>query len=352
MWVFCVARLVPAARPWRREPCHRPLGLPPGRRLLLQGAQARHGGGHSHSGGAGGHLGLLGATGVVHKGPGMAAVRCGGRQGRQKRGSNHDELRRVSCPPLNVTRPAPSQGAHSRIQQQPGGRQGRRGASWVSARALGESTAAAAAASSLWRAPEALPIAAFTRPLAALSAPGAWAAPEQHSQFPVRSPRLPQAPWRTPRTAPYAARSWMSPTGPFSTANAGVSLHRRRPSGGSAATRRSQAARSVCPAIAPAPPAPRASTALCTQLPRRSSSVERAQPPPVLVRRRPTDRPPLAPFPPPLLFFALPADQMCLWCYHHILEEATKASLAARCPNCRAQYDEEKVQMQHIDAEQ
>ncbi|EFN58458.1 hypothetical protein CHLNCDRAFT_20051, partial [Chlorella variabilis] len=44
--------------------------------------------------------------------------------------------------------------------------------------------------------------------------------------------------------------------------------------------------------------------------------------------------------------------QMCLWCYHHILEEAAKASLAARCPNCRSEYDEEKIQMQHIDAEQ
>lgn len=46
------------------------------------------------------------------------------------------------------------------------------------------------------------------------------------------------------------------------------------------------------------------------------------------------------------------ADQMCLWCYHHILEEAAKASLDARCPNCRSSYDEEKIQMQHIDAEQ
>lgn len=51
---------------------------------------------------------------------------------------------------------------------------------------------------------------------------------------------------------------------------------------------------------------------------------------------------------PPLLL----ADQMCLWCYHHILEEAAKASLPARCPNCRSEYDEEKIQMQHIDAEQ
>ncbi len=45
------------------------------------------------------------------------------------------------------------------------------------------------------------------------------------------------------------------------------------------------------------------------------------------------------------------ADQMCLWCYHHILEEAAKESLSARCPNCRSVYDQEKITMQHIDAE-
>lgn len=61
----------------------------------------------------------------------------------------------------------------------------------------------------------------------------------------------------------------------------------------------------------------------------------------------PPQRPALCPLP-----AGAPADQMCLWCYHHILEEAAKASLAARCPNCRAEYDEEKIQMQHIDAEQ
>eukprot|EP00887_Chlorella_sp_A99_P001407 scaffold8.g1407.t1 len=44
--------------------------------------------------------------------------------------------------------------------------------------------------------------------------------------------------------------------------------------------------------------------------------------------------------------------QMCLWCYHHILEEASKENLPARCPNCRAEYDQEKITMQHIDAEQ
>ena len=43
---------------------------------------------------------------------------------------------------------------------------------------------------------------------------------------------------------------------------------------------------------------------------------------------------------------------MCLWCYHHILEEAAKESLPARCPNCRAEYDQEKIRISHIDAEQ
>ena len=46
------------------------------------------------------------------------------------------------------------------------------------------------------------------------------------------------------------------------------------------------------------------------------------------------------------------ADQMCLFCYNQILDEAAKASLAAKCPNCRSEYDEEKIKMQHIDAEQ
>lgn len=43
---------------------------------------------------------------------------------------------------------------------------------------------------------------------------------------------------------------------------------------------------------------------------------------------------------------------MCLFCYNQILDEAAKASLAAKCPNCRSSYDEEKIKMQHIDAEQ
>lgn len=62
--------------------------------------------------------------------------------------------------------------------------------------------------------------------------------------------------------------------------------------------------------------------------------------------------PPARPAPPCHITDFHTADQMCLWCYHHILEEAAKASLDARCPNCRSSYDEEKIQMQHIDAEQ
>lgn len=39
----------------------------------------------------------------------------------------------------------------------------------------------------------------------------------------------------------------------------------------------------------------------------------------------------------------------CLWCYHQILEEAQKDSLPARCPNCRSEYDQNKISMQHIE---
>jgi hypothetical protein len=37
----------------------------------------------------------------------------------------------------------------------------------------------------------------------------------------------------------------------------------------------------------------------------------------------------------------------CLWCYHQILEEAVKDNLTpARCPNCRSEYDQNKISMQ------
>eukprot|EP00890_Picochlorum_soloecismus_P000031 jgi/Picsp_1/1028/NSC_04512-R1_ccr4-not transcription complex subunit len=42
----------------------------------------------------------------------------------------------------------------------------------------------------------------------------------------------------------------------------------------------------------------------------------------------------------------------CLWCYHQILEEALKDSLVAKCPNCRSEYDQNKISMQHIDNDQ
>ena len=35
--------------------------------------------------------------------------------------------------------------------------------------------------------------------------------------------------------------------------------------------------------------------------------------------------------------------------YHQILEEAQKDSLPARCPNCRSEYDQNKISMQHIE---
>uniref|UniRef100_A0A061SJX7 CCR4-NOT transcription complex subunit 4 n=1 Tax=Tetraselmis sp. GSL018 TaxID=582737 RepID=A0A061SJX7_9CHLO len=34
---------------------------------------------------------------------------------------------------------------------------------------------------------------------------------------------------------------------------------------------------------------------------------------------------------------------MCLWCWHHIMEDAAKENLPGRCPNCREPYDKEKI---------
>lgn len=35
--------------------------------------------------------------------------------------------------------------------------------------------------------------------------------------------------------------------------------------------------------------------------------------------------------------------QICLWCWHHIMEMAKKDSLEGRCPACRSPYDKEKI---------
>ncbi len=40
---------------------------------------------------------------------------------------------------------------------------------------------------------------------------------------------------------------------------------------------------------------------------------------------------------------------MCLWCYHRLQEQANKENLPAKCPNCRSEYDQDKIKMQQID---
>ncbi len=41
--------------------------------------------------------------------------------------------------------------------------------------------------------------------------------------------------------------------------------------------------------------------------------------------------------------------QPCLWCFHQILETAANDSLPGRCPNCRSEYDKNKVTMSNVD---
>jgi len=42
---------------------------------------------------------------------------------------------------------------------------------------------------------------------------------------------------------------------------------------------------------------------------------------------------------------------MCLWCWHQIVENAAKDSLKARCPNCRSEYDKERITNATVDPE-
>jgi CCR4-NOT transcription complex subunit 4 len=42
---------------------------------------------------------------------------------------------------------------------------------------------------------------------------------------------------------------------------------------------------------------------------------------------------------------------MCLWCWHQIMENAAKDSLPARCPNCRSEYDKERITNATVDPE-
>jgi len=41
--------------------------------------------------------------------------------------------------------------------------------------------------------------------------------------------------------------------------------------------------------------------------------------------------------------------RMCLWCWNQLMETAGKENLPGRCPNCRAEYDKEKITMSALD---
>ena len=43
---------------------------------------------------------------------------------------------------------------------------------------------------------------------------------------------------------------------------------------------------------------------------------------------------------------------VCLWCFRRICEDAAKDDTPARCPNCRAVYDQERIRRQQLDPEQ
>jgi hypothetical protein len=40
---------------------------------------------------------------------------------------------------------------------------------------------------------------------------------------------------------------------------------------------------------------------------------------------------------------------MCLWCWNQLMETAGKENLPGRCPNCRTEYDKEKITMAQLD---
>ena len=41
--------------------------------------------------------------------------------------------------------------------------------------------------------------------------------------------------------------------------------------------------------------------------------------------------------------------QLCLWCWHHLMETAAKDNAVGRCPNCRTPYDPERITMEKVD---
>jgi hypothetical protein len=44
--------------------------------------------------------------------------------------------------------------------------------------------------------------------------------------------------------------------------------------------------------------------------------------------------------------------KMCLWCWNQLMETAGKENLPGKCPNCRTEYDKEKITMAQLDPEE
>lgn len=41
--------------------------------------------------------------------------------------------------------------------------------------------------------------------------------------------------------------------------------------------------------------------------------------------------------------FLLIVEQICVWCWHHIIDMAEKDDSEGRCPACRTPYDKERI---------
>lgn len=43
--------------------------------------------------------------------------------------------------------------------------------------------------------------------------------------------------------------------------------------------------------------------------------------------------------------------QICVWCWHHIVDMAEKDQIEGRCPACRTPYDKEKIVGMTVDCD-
>ena len=52
-----------------------------------------------------------------------------------------------------------------------------------------------------------------------------------------------------------------------------------------------------------------------------------------------------------ILYVFTPIFQICVWCWHHIMDMAEKDQSEGRCPACRTPYDKEKIVGMTVDPE-